>query len=145
MSRPDDESDPIWREIRRQALALEAYNLRGKHNGRDYVIPKRRVKVDAEGRLTFMSPKAMGPTETSKEWWEHVLRDYRVRPVDPRRTYQRLSYIRRGEAFVVVCDHEAVLKQFGSDYMIRYVAYELVSRPLRRAFGKCGAQLDHGW
>jgi hypothetical protein len=97
-------------------------------------IPLLRVTVDHDGRLR-PAPRGFGPADTNEAWWESVLRDHRVRTVDPRRHSDRLGTIGDG-TITVACNRcrlrkafaiDALIEQYGADYMLRYLRFDLVS------------------
>lgn len=102
-------------------------------------MPVLRVKMDCNGNLQPVK-RAFGPTDTSLEWWEAVLRDYRARPVDPKRHMDRLGYMSGG--LTIRCHRcrlrksfevEDLKEQYGPEYMIFWLRFDLANcgRPHR--------------
>ena len=117
------DDDAIWNEVRRRARQLQ--------NDR---LPSRNL----------------APGEISDLWWEHVLRDFRARQVDPRGAHQRVFHTNPAAKFAIVCGEcrlrkevarAEVLRQFGADYMLRYLPYDLALCPKDRRQQECGARL----
>src|SRR5215213_2250127 len=83
--RPDRDLSIAEREAARRPDRTRGLHALG------FVLPRLRVKADAEGRLDLAPPKPFGPRETSEAWWQAVLSDWLVRPRQTRYHFDRLG------------------------------------------------------
>jgi hypothetical protein len=117
-------------------------------SGKDWILPKLKVQVSPDGRLKPAPRPAFGPLDTSEAWWQAVLTDARVNPRNPRYRFDTLGMYTL-PTLALVCGECGVqrefltaelLREFGREYFMTYLRYELASCPKGRSFRACAVR-----